>query len=87
MKNSIKKRVRKVKNSVKKRWNKLKESVNKRIGKIKDFFRTIRDVIRGVRSGMRKVNYFWKMAKDMRRYMRAYSKRNPAPNRIATDFQ
>merc|ERR1711934_547592 len=93
-KRSIRKRVRKVRRSVSKRYKKLRNSVSKRYKKMRNsirkrirgftgIFRKIGDVIRRVRGGMRKVNYFWKMIKDIRGYMRNYAKRRPPPNRIA----
>merc|ERR1711934_1325568 len=79
-KRSIKKRVRKVRRSVSKRYKKLRNSIRKRIRGFTGIFRRVGDVIRRERSGMRKVNYYWKMVKDMRSYIRRYP---GAPNRIA----
>jgi len=78
--NSVSKRYKKYRNSVSKRYKKLRNSIRKRIRGFTGIFRRVGDVIRRVRSGMRKVNYYWKMVKDMRSYIRRYP---GAPNRIA----
>merc|ERR1712037_363207 len=77
---SVSKRYKKYRNSVSKRYKKLRNSIRKRIRGFTGIFRRVGDVIRRVRSGMRKVNYYWKMVKDMRSYIRRYP---GAPNRIA----
>ena len=60
---SVSKRYKKLRNSVSKRYKKMKNSIRKRIRGFTGIFRKIGDVIRRVRGGMRKVNYFWKMIK------------------------
>ena len=78
---SIKKRVQRARRSISKRVRKIRNSVRKRLRRFTGIFGRIGNVVRRVRSGMRKVNYFWNMFKATRNYIRRY---RPAPrDRIA----
>ena len=80
----IRKTVRRARNSVTRRYKRLRNSIRKRLRRVRGFFGGIRNAIRRVRSGMRRVNYTWKMIKNIRTFIRNYP---GAPNRIAADFQ
>ena len=74
----VRKSVRRARRSVSRRYKRLRNSIRKRLRRIRGFFGGIQNAIRRVRSGMRRVNYTWKMIKSIRTFIRNYP---GAPNR------